>query len=82
MLMEVGSDGKEACGSERLCAGLEAGIEGAVHAVKVRCQEQGVMEFEEWEIEDDLWMEENEEGAVAPWEAATACCCYGGTTGG
>jgi hypothetical protein len=32
MLIEAGVDGKEACGSEQLCAGLEAGIEGAVHA--------------------------------------------------
>ena len=42
MLIEAGIDGKEACGSKQLCAGLEAGIEGAVHAVRKRCVDMGV----------------------------------------
>ena len=32
VLMQCGLDGKEACGNTQLCAGLEAGIEGAIHA--------------------------------------------------
>ena len=33
VLKVAGTEAKEACGSAQLCAGLEAGIEGAVHAV-------------------------------------------------
>ena len=41
-----GAEAKEACGSDQLCAGLEAGIEGAVHAV--RAMWNGTEENEEW----------------------------------
>ena len=33
-LKVCGEDAKAACGSTQLCAGLEAGIEGALHAVR------------------------------------------------
>ena len=32
VLMQCGMDGKAACGNTQLCVGLEAGIEGAIHA--------------------------------------------------
>lgn len=55
MLIEAWSDGKEACGSDQLCAGLEAGIEGALHSVRV-------LGFEEWEVEVTFLRENVEEG--------------------
>ena len=36
VLMQCGRDSKAACGNTQLCAGLEAGIEGAIHA-SIRC---------------------------------------------
>ena len=35
MLVVTGVEVKEACGTEKLCDGLEAGIEGGIHAVKL-----------------------------------------------
>jgi hypothetical protein len=34
LLLVAGSEAKEACGIDQLCAGLEAGIEGAIHAMQ------------------------------------------------
>eukprot|EP00956_Cyclotella_meneghiniana_P036391 scaffold125132_cov43-Cyclotella_meneghiniana.AAC.1 len=34
VLADCGREAKAACGSTQLCAGLEAGIEGAIHAVR------------------------------------------------
>eukprot|EP00804_Cyclotella_cryptica_P006584 CCRYP_008565-RA/>CCRYP_008565-RA protein AED:0.42 eAED:0.42 QI:0/0/0/1/0.33/0/4/0/373 len=34
VLKDCGKEGKDACGSTQLCAGLEAGIEGALHAAE------------------------------------------------
>eukprot|EP00957_Ditylum_brightwellii_P141607 10788013-Ditylum_brightwellii.AAC.1 len=36
VLWKAGDQAKTACGNLQLCAGLEAGIEGAVHAVRRR----------------------------------------------
>jgi hypothetical protein len=33
ILVEAGQEVKNACGDDQLCAGLEAGIEGGIHAV-------------------------------------------------
>ena len=33
VMMTAGDQAKTACGNLQLCAGLEAGIEGAIHAV-------------------------------------------------
>ena len=33
-LLASGSEAKEKCGIDQLCAGLEAGIEGGIHAIK------------------------------------------------
>ena len=35
VLMVTGAEAKEACGAEQLCRGLEAGIEGGIHAVRL-----------------------------------------------
>ena len=45
LLAVCGADAKAACGSTNLCAGLEAGIEGALHAVGARSAEHETMEF-------------------------------------
>ncbi len=66
--MECGSEGKAACGSTQLCAGLEAGIEGAIHSIRKKATEDKSQDYEEWEIDDDLWWSEAEEGAIPPWE--------------
>jgi hypothetical protein len=33
VLLVAGEEAKEACGIDQLCAGLEAGIEGGIHAI-------------------------------------------------
>ena len=45
VLRSCGSQAKEACGNLQLCGGLEAGIEGAAHAVR---------EWAERELEDAI----------------------------
>jgi hypothetical protein len=44
VLRVSGEDAKATCGSIQLCAGLEAGIEGAMHGVRARVEEKK-MEF-------------------------------------
>ena len=34
VLVVAGAEAKEECGDEQLCAGLEAGIEGGIHAAR------------------------------------------------
>ena len=46
-LRVCGPDAKAACGSTNLCAGLEAGIEGALHSVRRRMRTGGMMIFED-----------------------------------
>ena len=64
VLVSCGEGAKSACGSVQLCAGVEAGIEAAMHAVKSRAEENETMEFGEWEVDDSIWEKEAEEGAV------------------
>jgi hypothetical protein len=42
--------------------GLEAGIEGALHVVRLRTETNGSMQFCAGEIDDDLWDIKREEG--------------------
>ena len=70
VLMDCGGDAKEACGSMNLCAGLEAGIEGALHAVRKRLASSGDFEFEDWEVNDSIWHENATDGEIPPWEEA------------
>jgi hypothetical protein len=65
----LGAQAKGACGSVQLCAGLEAGIKGALHAVCLRAETNGSMLFHAGEIDDDLWELEMEEGEDLPWTA-------------
>ena len=68
VLTELGRDGKAACGSTQLCAGLEAGIEGAIHAATLKATDDHSFRFDDWEIEDSTWLAEAEDGATPPWE--------------
>eukprot|EP00804_Cyclotella_cryptica_P029931 CCRYP_017814-RA/>CCRYP_017814-RA protein AED:0.77 eAED:0.58 QI:0/-1/0/1/-1/1/1/0/182 len=70
VLADCGKEGKAACGSIQLCAGLEAGIEGAIHSIRKQTAQDRSMEFEDWEINDDLWRNEAEEGETPPWETS------------
>ena len=63
-LKVCGEDAKAACGSANLCAGLEAGIEGALHSVTRRATYGNTMEFGEWEVNDDIFAQTAEEGEV------------------
>ena len=55
----------KACGNLQLCAGLEAGIEGATHAVEQRRLERVRMRRIKEDETDDLAEEEEERGGVA-----------------
>ena len=44
-LKVCGEDAKGDCGSANLCAGLEAGIEGALHSVTRRAADGHTMDF-------------------------------------
>jgi hypothetical protein len=69
-LAGLGAQAKGACGSIQLCAGLEAGIKGALHLVRLRAMTYGSMLFHAGEIDDDLWeLKEMEEGEDPPWTA-------------
>jgi hypothetical protein len=68
-LAGLGAQAKGACGSVQLCTGLEASIEGLLHAVRCHAETNGSMLFCAGEIDDDLWELEMEEGEDPPWTA-------------
>ena len=45
VLADCAKEGKAACGSNQLCAGLEAGIEGAIHSVRKKAYEDWLMDL-------------------------------------
>jgi len=53
-----------ACGSTKLCAGLAVVIEGALHAVRNRSEEDKTMEFGECEVDDSIWEKTAEAGDI------------------
>ena len=61
VMRAVGDQAKKACGNLQLCAGLEAGIEGATCAVGQRRVERVLAWRVEEEGEDDVVAEEQEE---------------------
>ena len=61
-LKVIGDDTKAACGNVNLCAGLEAGIEGALHAVRARAADGDKMEFGDWEVDHNIFPLTVEEG--------------------
>ena len=63
-LKVVGDDAKAACGNVNLCAGLEAGIKGALHAVRARAADGDKMEFGDWEVDHDIFLLTADEGEV------------------
>ncbi len=68
-LVGSGAEAKGTWGSVQLCAGLEAGIEGALHTVRLRAETNELMQFRAGEIDDELWEVEREEGEDPPWIA-------------
>ena len=58
MLKAGGADTKSFCGSKHLCAGLAAGIEGMIHAVLEKMEENKDMEFGEREVDNKIWLKE------------------------
>jgi len=64
-----GAKAKGACRSVQLCAGLEAGIEGTLHALRLRAETNGLMQFRAVEMDDDLWDIKREEEEDPPWIA-------------
>ena len=49
-----GADAKAACGSDQLCAGLEAGIEGGIGVILKRAEMDDGMIFSGEEVDDDV----------------------------
>ena len=68
VLVDCAKEGKAACGSTQLCAGLEAVIEGAIHSIRTKACEDKSIDFEEWELDDDLWQAAAEAGETPPWD--------------
>jgi hypothetical protein len=44
-LVGSGAEAKGTCGSVQLCTGLEAGIKGALHAVRLHAETNNLMQF-------------------------------------
>ena len=61
ILKVIGDGAKAACGNVNLCAGLEAGIEGALHAVRARAADGNKMEFGDWEVDHNIFFLSAEE---------------------
>ncbi len=68
-LVGSGVEAKGTCGSVQLCAGLEAGIKGALHAVRLHAETKESMQFRAGEIDNELWEDKREEGEDPPWIA-------------
>ena len=59
-----GADAKAACGSDQLCAGLEAGIEGGIGVIHKRAMMDDGMIFSGEEVDDDVWATMADEGEL------------------
>ena len=74
VVAESGYEAKMACGSTQLCAGLDAGIEGALHAAVRQANDLDAFCFEEGELDEDVWRaeEEREEDEKPLWRKESA----------
>ena len=65
VLQEFGAEAKTACGKIQLCAGLEAVIEGALHACAAKAEAMEAMLFNAWEVNNAI--KKAEEHQASQW---------------
>ena len=53
LLKETAAEAKSACGAMQLCTGLEAGVEGGLHAIHRKLTDMGGLQFCDGEIDID-----------------------------